>query len=80
MATAEEGKLTDRHIAELAEEDVTSAENMETIALKYLGHKQTLIDSLKTKHRENQQAVKRDILTKWKCKNPGLNQIYVSTT
>ena len=77
---SQEKKLTDTQIDELADFDIISAEAMESIAVRRLGFSKTLIGNLKAKHGPNLQAFNSDILTKWKFKNPGSNQIYISRT
>ena len=71
----EQGRLTNVHIVPLARE--ISCQNMESIALGYLGFDQDVIDSLKTAHRENVEAFNRDILRRWANQNGGNNKVQV---
>ena len=71
----EQGRLTNTHIVPLARE--ISCQNMESIALGYLGFDQEVIDSLKVAHKENTEAFNREILRRWAYQNDGNNQLEV---
>ena len=71
----EQGRLTNSEIVPLARD--ISCQNMESIALGYLGFDQEVIDSLKTAHRENTEAFNRAILCRWANQNPGNDQVQV---
>ena len=72
----EQGGLTNAHIVSLGRE--ISCQNIESIALGYLGFDQDVIDSLKSAHRENTEAFNRDILRRWANQNPGNDQVQVA--
>ena len=71
----EQGRLTNAEIVRLARE--ISCQNMESIALGYLGFDQEVIDSLKIAHRENTEVFNRAILRRWANQNPGNDQVQV---
>ena len=71
----EQGRLTNAEIVPLARE--ISCQNMESIALGYLGFDQDVIDSLKIAPRENMEAFNRAILRRWANQNPGNDQVQV---
>ena len=70
------GKLTDCQCVDLAE--VISAQDMESIALKYFKFSMEKVKSLKFAHRENTDAFKRDVIDAWVKRNSGPNQVKVS--
>ena len=63
-----QGRLTPAQIAHLARE--ISCQNMESIALCYLGFDKDIVDSLKVEHRSNMEAFGREILHRWANQNP----------
>lgn len=65
-------KLTTVQIALLATEIDNS--NMNSIAQRYLGFRPEKLRNLHRKHREDVEAINRDILTMWKYQNHGANQ------
>ena len=68
--------LSDDIIARLAES--ISATNMETIAINYLKIPFETVENLKYNDRGNATALNRSLLNRWKCMNPGGNQVQVS--
>ncbi len=56
-------------------------DDAETLGLGYLGVKKAEVDNLKSKHRENTEGFKRDIITRWTNKpdNAGPDQLEVGT-
>ena len=75
MAAGGENKLTDAHIARLASS--ISTRDLESVAIGYLDTGAETIKSLRDQHRENLEALNRDILQKWAYKNPGSHQVKV---
>ena len=73
--TMQQGRLTTAQRTHLARE--ISCQNMESIALGYLGFDQEVIDSLKKAHTENTEAFNREILYRWANQNPGNDQVQV---
>ena len=69
MAAGGEDRLTDAHIARLAAS--ISTRDLESVALVYLGIGIETIKSLRDQHRENLEALNRDIFQKWANKNSG---------
>ena len=60
--------ITDQEISRLA--SVFSPQELSSIALDYLGIKQTDLDNWKYEHPSEAEAYKRKILTKWTYSNP----------
>ena len=52
--------------------------NMETIAIKYMKIPFETVENLKYNDRGNAVALNRSLLNRWKCMNPGDNQVQVS--
>ena len=75
MAT-NEGRLTTRQRVRLA--NAISSQNMETIALGYLGFDDEGLKLLIDEHKGHAQRINRDILQKWCNKNSGNTQTKVS--
>ena len=71
----EQGRLTNAQKVHLARE--ISCQNMESIALGYLGFDQEVMNSLKIAHRDNLEAFNRDILHRWTNQNDGTDQVQV---
>ena len=75
IAAGGENKLTDAHIVRLAA--CISTRDLESVAVGYLDIGAETIKSLRDQHRENLEALNRDILQKWAYKNPGSHQVKV---
>ena len=75
MAAGGEDRLTDAHIAHLAAS--ISTKHLESVAIRYFGIDIETIKSLRDQHRENLEALNRDIFQKWANKNSGSDQIKV---
>ncbi len=74
-----DGRLTESMAAQLGA--VIRTDALEQTALIYLGFRSSVISNLRTKHRENIQAVNRDVLKMWANGLPrGYNQCKVSTS
>ena len=71
-----EEQLSNRQIVRLA--SAISVDNMESIALGYLGIEEETIRNLKHENRESAQSFNRSLLRHWMNKNAGPNQVQVS--
>ncbi len=76
-ANAEVGKLTQPQLVRLACN--ITPDDAETLGLGYLEVKPAEVKTLKSKHRENTEAFKRDIITRWtnEPSNKGPQQVQV---
>ena len=68
-------QLSPKQIVSLAR--VITMDNMECIAVTYLGIEEETIKNLKAEHRENVEAFNRSVLRYWRNKNGGANEIQV---
>ena len=77
MATGEDsGQLTRRHIVRLA--SAISADSMEAIAEGYMDINRETVNNIR-RDETNSEAFNREIIRYWANKNPGRNQVNVST-
>ena len=72
VTAATSGQLTNNQIVHLARS--ISHDDMESIALGYLGIEDEMIKNLKTEDRENIEAFNRSIIRNWMYRNSGPNQ------
>ena len=68
--------LTDNQIEELAQ--VIVSKDMATIAITYLGLLGETVENLRSIRQGDNMGFNRDVLTLWRNKNPGINQVQVS--
>ena len=76
MATGGDVHLTDTEIEELARVIITK--HMASIAIKDLGIPQETVENRKLIRQGDYVAFNRDLLSLWRNKNPGINQVQVS--
>ena len=78
MAAGGERRVTNGMIVCLAE--AISAQNMESIALTYMGIEWEMLQNLRREHREEIEAFNRDVIRRW-CnkKSSGPDQIGVNS-
>ena len=69
--------LTDHQIENLAQ--IIVSKHMATVAIKYLDLSPETIENITSARRGDYISINRDVLTLWRNKNPGINQIRVST-
>ena len=77
-SVAQISKLSDQEIEGLSEVIVTK--HMATIAIKYLGLPQETVENLRSTRHGDSTAFNRDVLVRWRNKNPRINQVKVSRT
>ena len=76
MASGGDVTLADSEIEELAR--VIIAKHMASIAIKDLGISQETVENLKLIRQGDYIAFNRDLLSLWRNKNQGINQVQVS--
>ena len=74
--SGKKGSLTDHKIAQLATK--LAPEDMINIAALYLKLKDAIIKTIKYEH-PGGESFKKELLRRWRNKNPGEDQVKVST-